>query len=165
MRAFKGPKHQRGFFGIAALAVSAIGVGSSIKAAGDASDDASAANATQRKINKLKNAQAKRQFLRKFRQAQANTLSAGIASGAGLESSRVLGTAASQTTQALTGVKEFEELDKLGAQHGSQLQSAADNAFKSAAFGQVASFASSFVSFGKRAPSTTPVITETDIPS
>lgn len=150
MKAFKGPKHQRGFFAIAALAVAGLSTAGSIKAAGDAKDAAAGANKTQMKINRLRNAQAKRNFLRKFRQSQAATLSAGIASGAGLESSRVQGTTASQTAQAEVGLQEFAELDKLGAKHLGQSQSAANSQFKSAAFGQVASFASSFVSFGKK---------------
>lgn len=147
---------------VAALAVSAVGTVGSIIQAKKGRKKGVAANEAQKKLNRKKNAQAKRAFLRQFQQAQAASLVAGIASGVGLESSIVQGQLASQATQAATAIKEFKEFDVLGAQVGDLRQAAASAASRSQTFGQVASFASQFISFPSGGGGT---ITETDIPN
>jgi len=101
------------------------------------------ANAAQRKINRLKNEQAKRAFLRKFRQQQAAALVSGVAAGVGIESSTVQGELSSGRSQRTTAVGEFGELDALGgAQEAAQNQAASAN-FQGSVFGAVGAFASS----------------------
>lgn len=101
------------------------------------------ANAAQRAINKLKNKQAKRAFLRKFRQFQAAALVGGVASGVSVESSGVQGTLAGQATQAATGIAEFNQFDKLGGEQTAALNAQASANFQSSVFGSIASFATS----------------------
>jgi len=113
-----------------------------------------AANAAQLKATRLKNAQAKREFMRKFRQAQAANLTAGIASGVGLESSTVAGQAASFSTQAATALAEFKQFDELGAEVSAQRNRQASANAQAAVFGAVSSFASKFISFGGGTPKT-----------
>jgi len=120
----------------------------SARAARKASKAGKAANAAQLKATRLKNEQAKRQFMRKFRQAQAANLTAGIASGVGLESSTVAGQAASFKTQAGVALSEFKQFDELGAEVSRQRGIQASKNAQSAMFGAVSSFASKFISFG-----------------
>ena len=67
-----------------------------------------AANEAQLYMTRLKNRQAKRAFLRNFRQAQAQTLSAGIASGADITSSGIQGQMSSNISQARQALWEFK---------------------------------------------------------
>ena len=133
---------------LAALGLAVASTGLSISQGRKSSKAQKRANEAQRKINRLKNRQAKRAFLRNFRQSQAVALVQGIASGVGLESSIVQGTLASQGSQARTGLREFQTFNRLGAEFTSAQNAASSAAFKSQVFGQVASFASSFISFG-----------------
>jgi hypothetical protein len=135
-----------------AVGVAAVGVGASIVAGKKATKQQKKANAAQRKINQLKNKQAKRAFIRNFRQQQAIALTQGIASGVGLESSLVQGTMASQAAQAKTALREFKAFDSLGGEFTAATNRASSAAFKSAAFGQVAAFAGNFISFGGATP-------------
>ena len=138
-----------------ALAVTAVSTVSSIKQGKKAVKGQKAANAATRKANQLRNKQAKRAFLRNFRQTQAVAISSAIASGVGLDSSLVQGTLSSEKTQAKTALREFKAFDELGATFTAATNRAASASFKSAAFGQVAGFASNFITFGGSDPSTT----------
>lgn len=122
-------------------AVAAVGIAGKLFAGNKAKKASKRANAAQRAINKLKNKQAKRAFLKKFRQAQAAALVGGIGSGVSVESSGVQGTLAGQATQARTAVSEFNQFDKLGAQQTAALNKQASANFAGSVFGSVASFA------------------------
>jgi hypothetical protein len=102
------------------------------------------ANEAQRAQNRLKNKQAKRAYLRQFRQRQAAAIAGAVAANVGLESSAFQGQLSSVRTQAATGVREFAEADRLGMEQGAALQSQADARASSAMWGQVASFSSQF---------------------
>lgn len=106
------------------------------------------ANAAQRKINRLKNKQKKRAFLRSFRQAQADVLTSAIGSGASLDSSVFQGTTLSEQAQVRLGIKEFKEFDTLGGEFTAAQDSASRHGFQSAAFGTISSFAQSLIGFG-----------------
>ena len=134
--------------GLVALGVSALGLGSSLSSAKRAKKHDKKANKAQIAINKLKNAQVKRNFLRSFRQAQANNLSTAVASGVDVESSRTQGALSSERTQRDVGLQEFAEFDRLGGVVTNQQQRGADARFDSQVAGQVANFASQFISFG-----------------
>mgnify|MGYP001827430837 CR=1 FL=1 len=147
MKQFKGPKYQQGFLGIVSAIVS---VGSAIAGASKARQASKAnrrANQTQRQINEMKNFQAKRQFLRNFRQAQAAALAGGVARGASLESSGVQSARASQGSQAITATGEFNRMDELGALMTHQLNSASKYSAQSSAFGALSQFAGQFAQF------------------
>ncbi len=101
------------------------------------------ANAAQRAMNKLKNKQNKRAFLRQFRQAQAAALVGGVAAGVDIESSGIQGTLASQKTQARVGVAEFAESERLGDVQAAAINKQASANFAASVFGSVASFAMS----------------------
>jgi len=144
----KGPKYQRGFLGIVA-AVIAGGSAVAGAAAGKKSSRAKRrANDAQRRINKLRNKQAKREFLQNFRQAQADAYSTAIAAGIGLESSALQGRLASQRAQADTSVAEFNRMDVLGAEITRNENKAARYDSQAQTWGAVASVASSFIAFG-----------------
>jgi hypothetical protein len=134
--------------GAIALGASAISTGMSLSAGKKAKKAQQRANEAQMKANRLKNLQQKRTFLRGFRQAQANVLSTSIASGIGLGSSRTQGTLASEKSQAGLAVREFQQFDQLGVETANAQQQSASQAFRSQAFGAVASFSSQFISFG-----------------
>lgn len=106
------------------------------------------ANEAQRKINTMKNKQAKRQFLRQFRQAQAGALMSGIAGGVGLESSRVQGARASNLAQGGTAMREFAEMNALGGEMTSAMNAQSKYNAQAAAYGAVGQFASQFIDFG-----------------
>jgi hypothetical protein len=76
------------------------------------------ARRARRQISKIKNFQAKRQFINSFITAQSNTLAAGAVSGADLSSSGVQGQLASQETQARVGIIETNRMEQLEAQAG-----------------------------------------------
>lgn len=132
---------------VAATAVSAASAYKSHKAGKKAARAQKKANEAQRKINKLKNFQAKRQFLRNFRQAQANVISSAIASGVGIDSSAFVGTQQSQGTQANVAVKEFKKMDEFGGEMTTAMNQQASATAKAQTWGAVSSFASSFISF------------------
>ena len=146
MKAFKGPKYQGGWVFAAISAVSAV---AGLAKGRSATKNQKRANATQRKINELKNKQAKRAFLRNFRQAQGIALSSGIGAGVELGSSRTQATLASQSSQANIAIKEFKEFNRLGAEAQTFSDRASSASFASQAFGTVSTFASQFASFGK----------------
>ena len=131
-----------------ATAVSVAGAASSYVQGKKAAKAQKNANNVQRDSNRLVNKQAKRQFLRNFRQSQANNIVAAVAAGVGLESSGVRGSLASERSQAQTALSEFDKQDELGTQFAGFQNKATNAAFRSATFGQISSFASSFVSFG-----------------
>jgi hypothetical protein len=142
---------------ITSIVAGVAAVGSAIGSARSAKKGVKAgkaANAAQLKATRLKNEQAKRSFMRKFRQAQAANLTAGIAAGVGLESSTIQGGAASLRTQAADALAEFKVFDELGVEVSSQRQKQSDATARAAAFGAVSSFASKFISFGGGAPKT-----------
>ena len=131
-----------------ATAVTAVGAGLQYNAAKKATRQGKKANKAQRAINRLKNKQNKRQFLRSFRQAQASTLVAGVAAGVGLESSQFQGTLGSQRMQAEQAVEEFAESERLGTTQMVALNKQSSAQGRAAGFGSVANIASSFISFG-----------------
>ena len=130
-----------------ALAISGISTALSIKSAKKGSKAQAAANEAQRKANRLRNKQAKRAFLRNFRQAQANAVSSAAARGIALESSGIQGVVSSERSQKITVLEEFKEADILGTEFAAAQSAASKASFKAGAFGQVASFASQFISF------------------
>ena len=132
-------------FAIIAAVTAVASAALSIRAGKKATKAQRVANAAQRKINRLKNKQAKRTFLRSFRQAQANVLTSSVASGAGLESSAFQATTLSEQAQVRLGIKEFKEFDRLGGEFSAAQDRASRQSFKSAAFGTVSSFAASFI--------------------
>lgn len=132
----------------AAVVVSAGSAIMSHKAGKKASRAQQEANEAQRKINQLKNKQAKRAFLRNFRQAQANLISASIASGVGLESSAVQGGVTSVRSQRDLAVKEFGQMDTLGGEMTAAMNSASRNQLRAQTWSAVSSFAQQFIAFG-----------------
>ena len=85
-------------------------------------------------IEKVRNLQAKRAFLRNYRQAQAAALVGGVASGVSVDSSAVKGTQASQQTQAQFGSFEQDVLGSYARAAGKHLDRAGRfQAFASAA--------------------------------
>jgi len=84
-----------------------------IKFGRDASKKRREARIARARITRLRNRQARRTFMRSFRQAQATTLTQGVASGAGLESSGVQGQLASGRSQFRTAVFEFGKSEDL----------------------------------------------------
>jgi hypothetical protein len=129
-----------GFFAVLGAVSAVAGLISGKKA----SDKNKAANKMQAKINKFKNRQEIRAFLRNYRQQQANVLASGVAAGLGIESSSVQGALSSQRVQAQTGVGEAEKLSAMGAQVGGLRASAAKYNFNAGAFGTVSQLAMSF---------------------
>lgn len=101
------------------------------------------ANRAQRAINRLKNAQQKRAFLRRFRQAQAAALVGATASGVEVESSLTQGTLASQKTQNIIAGAEFQEFDRLGGLQTQAFNEQANANFAGSIFSSVGAFASS----------------------
>lgn len=106
------------------------------------------ANKAQREINKLKNKQAKRNFLRQFRQAQANVLVESVAAGVGLESSAFQATLSSQKQQAITAVQEVEAQERLGERVAKLRRKAGKHDAAATTFSGVSQIASQFISFG-----------------
>ena len=157
---------------ITALVVSAVSTGASMYAGSKAKKAQKKGNEAQRAINALKNKQAKRAYLRQFRQAQAAALQASIAAGVGLESSAFQGTISSQAAQAGTAAGEFLKFDELGGEVANQANKAANYQFNAGVYSQVAGFASQFISFtpkvgevGKVGPSVGSIETKSVNPS
>lgn len=128
-------------FGFIAAAASIFSIGGARKAA----KGQERTNEAIRKANILKNKQSKRQFMKNFRQAQANTYSQAIAAGVGLESSAFQGTRSSQSAQASTAIREFKEFDKLGAEQTAGMNQTSLGQFQAGAWGQVSSFLQGFI--------------------
>ena len=141
--------------GITALVVTGVSAAASAHQGRKAKKAQKRANDAQRKINRLKNFQAKRAFLRQVRQAQAANLQEGIAAGVGLESSRVQGTQSSQEAQTRSSVTEFGVMDKLGTAQTSALNKAAQYQYNAGLFSTVSNFALQFAKFSAK-PSTDP---------
>jgi hypothetical protein len=125
------------------LLTSALAIGGQLIAGKKAKKASKAANRAQRALTKLKNDQAKRAFLRNFRQAQAAALVSGVGAGVDISSSLVQGTLASQEAQKGTALKEFATAESLGAAQTAALDKQASANFASSVFGAVGSFASS----------------------
>lgn len=91
-------------------------------------------------ITRLRNKQAKRSFLKKFRQAQAQALVEGVASGASIDSSGTQGRLAAGRSQFRTAMFEFGKMQDLSRQ-ANRAESAADQSDQMAgtveAFGDV----------------------------
>ena len=92
-----------------------------IKQGRDAAKSQSAAAMARQQISDLQNFQQRVSFLNQFMSAEADFLSAGVQSGAGLGSSGVQGTMASARSQAAARIGEFDELGKLGAEYSQHM--------------------------------------------
>ena len=88
-------------------------------------------NRLQRDINRLRNKQAKRDFLRNFRQTQAAQLVGATGAGVDLESSAFQGTLASERTQIQVALGEAAQFDRLGSEITRQSNIAANEQYKS----------------------------------
>lgn len=119
-----------------------------------------AANEAQRKINRLKNKQARRQFLRNYRQQAANTISGAIAAGVGLESSAFQGMTQSLKAQRNVALDEFYQMDQLGAEYTGYMNAASSRNAQAQRWGVVGGFAQQFISFSG-SPNETPATTTT----
>jgi len=106
------------------FAAAAVLTGLSLFAKGSAARRRRQAGRLQREIRLISRVQQRRQFVNRFRQAQAEALSGGVATGAGLGSSAVQGILASQATQFGVATGEFEEQVRLEARAGQRLASA-----------------------------------------
>ncbi len=129
--------------GVVSTIVAVAAIGGKLIAGRKAKKASKAANATQRAMNKLKNQQNKRAFLRQFRQAQAQALVGGIAAGVDVASSTVAGAMAGQESQRRTAVAEFAEGERLGDVQTAAINRQASANFAASVFGSVASFAMS----------------------
>ena len=126
----------------------AVAIGAAVvanKRASSASKKRGKANDSRKAANELRNKQARRNFLRAFRQAQANTLTAGLAAGIGLESSAVQGRRGSEVSQATTGLEEFNQFDILGKQFAKFEKKAARRDVQSGTFSGISSIAQQFI--------------------
>ena len=94
-------------------------------------------------IQRIRNRQAKIRFLKSFREAQANALISGVASGA-LRGSGTRGTVSSQQSQVGFGLFEQEQQALLADRSGKALDQADNRAFQANLFGQAANIAASF---------------------
>ena len=92
-----------------------------LKQQSDASKEANLAGQSRQKATEIKNFQQKVGFINQFMSAEADFLSAGVQSGAGLGSSGVQGTMASARSQAAARIGEFDELGKLGAEYSQHM--------------------------------------------
>jgi len=135
-------------FALAALALSGASAIAGASASRKARKSQRRANEAQREQNRLKNFQAKRAFLRNFRQTQAEALMAPIAAGVGLESSLAQSQLQSQGAQARVASEEFLEMDELGGQYAAHMNSAARRQAQAGIYGQIGNFAMSFAAFG-----------------
>lgn len=106
------------------------------------------ANESQRRINRLRNMQAQRGFLRGFRQQYADVITAGLAQGVGLGSSTLQGVRSSLISQRDTSLGEFEKMDDLGAEMTAQLGQASKYQGLSSMYSTIGSVASSFIAAG-----------------
>ena len=91
----------------AGLAVGVLSGASAKKASKKARND-------QIEIARIRNKQARRAALNEFRQAQANAILGGVASGGGLDSTRTRGELVSNTTQQFRRLEEMDRQTRLG---------------------------------------------------
>ena len=138
--------------GITALVVAGASAAVSAQRAKKASRAQRRANDAQSRINRLKNFQAKRSFLRQLRQVQAENLVGAIASGVGLESSVFQGQRSSIQKQGEVAVGEFQRMDDLGAEQTAQLNRASRYQAQAATWTAVSNFALSFASMRAGSP-------------
>ncbi len=99
------------------------------------------ARQAQLDIGRIRNFQSRRVALQQFRQAQAQALLGGVASGAELESSGVQGSVASLGSQARLNITEAREQQRLATFAGQQLDKADKADFTASVFGSIGSFA------------------------
>lgn len=133
------PKKQRGF--IQAVIGGALAIGSLVSG-NKARKAQNSARAAQQQANRVRNFQAKRQFLRDFRQQQAAAIANPLAAGA-VDSSFSRATQSSQGTQANIASLDFSRLNELGELASANLNSAARAQFASSVFGTLGQFANS----------------------
>lgn len=134
-----------------AITAAVVAVGSVVsakKSAKKGEKAQKAANELQKKINKLKNQQAMRDYMRNFRQAQANTIVSAVAAGVGLDSSAMRGTMSSHISQATLVQRESEQMSEWGEAMSTQNLKASSAFNRSAQWSQISQFAASFISFG-----------------
>ena len=131
---------------LAAIVLGAVSIQQGARAA---SQDKAAGRA-QAASNRLRNKQSKRQFLRAFRQGQADVLTGAVGANVDFESSAFQGQLASNISQKDTALTEFAEADRLGTEVISRQNKASSARFASGAAGSVGSFASQFITFGKK---------------
>jgi len=137
-------------FALAALALSGASAIAGASASRKARKSQRRANEAQREQNRLKNFQAKRAFLRNFRQVQAQALMAPIAAGVGLESSLAQSQLQSQGAQARVASEEFLEMDELGGLYAAHMNSAARRQGQASIYGQISNFAMQFAAFAPK---------------
>ena len=95
-------------------------------------------------IEKLRNYQARRDFLRKFTQAQAVSVIRGAAQGVDVTSSLIQGELASQETQARVGTLEQNKMGTLADTANANLDKAGRYAFASDLFNVAGSIAGAY---------------------
>lgn len=133
------PRKQAGFIQVLGLAFAA---GSAVMG-NKARKAQNRARAAQMQANRIRNFQAQRQFMRNFRQAQAEALARGIAGGADPSSSFTQATMASEQSQVKTAQRDFAELSRLGEAASANLNRAANAQFASGLLSTASSFAMS----------------------
>lgn len=106
------------------------------------------ANQAARDINKIRNTQSKRAFLKKFRAAQANTIAAGVAAGIGLDSSAIRATRSAQASQRALAIGEFDEMQDLSDEQLRYNRKAGQYGLRAGNWGAVSQFAASFAMGG-----------------
>ena len=134
------PRKQGGWIN---LAIAGIGAAASLFSGSRAARRQKAARRAQQNINRLKNAQARREFKQAFYLQQAEQVTRAIASGQGLESSAVQARTAAGTTQADVSLRELGVMSQLGGEASRALEGAARASFNSQVFGAISSFAMS----------------------
>lgn len=137
---------------LTSIAMGAVALGGTVKSykEGKAATTAQKkGNKAQREINRLKNRQAKRSFMRGFRQVQGDVFAASVAQGIGLGGSTVQGQLQSNIAQMGTARREFQQMEDLGGEITKQMNRASNAQFKAGLAGQVGSFAGQFVDYGQ----------------
>ena len=127
---------------------------------------ASRARAAAANVERIRNLQSRRKFLREFRQAQAAALVSGAATGGGLDSSLTQGQLASANTQARFGTFEQDVM----ATYSARADRYANKAARYSAYSDLANLAGGFLDaypFAKGTASTptpsTPTVTPNDL--
>jgi len=136
------PRKQLGFLSLVVGGIAAVG---SLVSGSKTRTAQNRARAAQQQSNRIKNFQAKRQFLRNVALAQAEAIANPIARGADISSSFAQATLSSQGAQARTASRDFAEQDRLGELASSQLNRAARATMQGNIFSTVGSFATSDV--------------------
>ena len=125
------------------LAIGIVGTLLSARSSRKASKQQQKANKARADIQRIKNKQAKRNFLKSFRLQQASAVVGGVAAGVDVESSRVQAQLASGQTQRRIGLQEFEQQEKLATTANIAEEASASRIRQAGVFGAVASFAQS----------------------